>query len=294
MTRAIYVVLLAILTATRAAACDLCLYGPDNIAFDAAGNLYLVDTDHKTRSRVLELSPSGGILAQWHVFAAGTADRNGPEGIAIDRDGNVLVTDAGSGRVLKLGKDGTVAGSIGSGFSDLGHVAVDSAGRIYVAQAGPNSIQVFSPNGELTATWHRERGAAAGQWGGPESIAAQSDGTLVVEDWRNRRIEILSPSGQTALTFGRKGSGPGEFTNTAGLYVDRDSNIYVADIALHRVQKFDARGNLLATIGNTPGHTLFETGPGAIAVDARGNLYAPDGSSIVKFSPDGTELSRWQ
>src|SRR5579859_3202731 len=71
-------------TATAAPACTLCLYGPDNMAFDAAGNMYLVDSDHQTRSRVLKLSPEGKKLAEWHVFPALPGRDNAPNGIELD------------------------------------------------------------------------------------------------------------------------------------------------------------------------------------------------------------------
>jgi sugar lactone lactonase YvrE len=81
---------------------------------------------------------------------------------------------------------------------------------------------------------------------------------------------------------------------TAGLAVDRAGDIYVADIGLHRVQKFDPRGRWLAVIGNLPGSALFSDGPGSVAVDSDENLYSADGSSLVKYAQDGTVLARWQ
>jgi len=93
---------LALAPTTQAASCNLCLYGPDNMAFDGGGNLYLVDTDHKTRSRILKLSPQGRRLAEWHVFGVEAGRDNGPDGIALDRAGNVFVVDRGSDRILKL------------------------------------------------------------------------------------------------------------------------------------------------------------------------------------------------
>jgi DNA-binding beta-propeller fold protein YncE len=208
-----------------------------------------------------------------------------------------LVTDAGAGRVLELAPDGRIDGALGGPnerFTDLGHIAVDRDGNIYVAQAAPNSIQVFSPQGKLVTTWHRDRGSAADQWGGPESIAVLGGNDLVVEDWHNRRIEILSSEGETIRIFGRAGRGPGEFVDTAGLYVDSAGRIYVADIALHRIQIFDRNGNLVSTIANTQAHHLFDEGPGGVAVDEFGNLYSPDGLSIVKYSREGRLLARWR
>ena len=72
-----------------AAACSLCFYGPDNIVFDAAGNAYITDNDHKSHFRVLKVSPQGTRIAEWQVFRAVRGRGSGPEGIAIDSDGNI-------------------------------------------------------------------------------------------------------------------------------------------------------------------------------------------------------------
>jgi sugar lactone lactonase YvrE len=81
---------------------------------------------------------------------------------------------------------------------------------------------------------------------------------------------------------------------TAGLAVDGSGDIYVADIGLHRVQKFDPKGQWLAMIGNSHGNTVFNAGPGSVAVDSDGNLYSADGMSVVKYTANGTVLARWQ
>jgi hypothetical protein len=84
----------------RPVTCSLCLYGPDNMVFEGRGRIYLVDTDHESRSRILELSADGKKLADWRVFTDAPHSRNGPEGIALDRTGDVLVTDAGAQRFI--------------------------------------------------------------------------------------------------------------------------------------------------------------------------------------------------
>jgi sugar lactone lactonase YvrE len=278
--------------------CRLCLYGPDNMVFDRSGNVYLVDTDHRQHSRVLKLSPDGAVLGDWRVFAQAPGDRNGPEGIAIDSAGEVFVTDAGRQRVLVLSPQGALLRMVGASpasFPDLGHIAIDGDNNVYIAQAGPNLIEKFASDGRLVGSWQLERsplGPAA--FAGPQTIAARADGTVVVEHWPMRRVDVFSPAGQLIFAFGHKGADRGGFMETAGLAVDRAGNIYVADIALHRVQKFDSQGRWVATIGNSPEDNLFGEGPGSVAVDRDGNLYSADGSSVVKYAQDGTVLARWQ
>ncbi len=287
---------LFVLLALAGQPCGLCLYGPDNMIVDDAGSIFLTDSDRKTHLRILRLAPDGTRIAEWRIFTVAPGDHNGPEGIALNRAGHVLVTDAGSASVLEVSRQGKVLGYFGgrARFHNLGHVAVDATGNVYISQAAPNLIEKFSPAGRLIARWHRAKGGDIDRWGGPETIAVQNGRNVVVEDWPNHRIEILSPAGTTLHEFGRAGTGRGEFVNSAGLAVDRAGNIYVADIALHRVQKFDARGHFLAQIPNAPRDKLFMDGPGAVAVDAQGNLYSPDGLTIVKYSQRGALLARYR
>jgi len=282
---------------TNKAVCTLCFYGPDNVVFDAKGNAYITDSDHKSRFRVLKVSPEGRQIDEWRVFPAVSGRESGPEGIAIAPDGNIWVTDGGRLRILKLSPAGKLLMSIGKKaplFHDLGHVAIDSSGYIYVSEGGQNRIQKFSPAGKRVAVWQRPKGSGPEEWNRPETITARSDGSLIVEDWGNRRIVILSVSGQTQFAFGGPGQGLGHFENSSGLCVDHEGNIYVPDLKLHRVQKFGPAGKLLSTVSNSGEDALFSEGPSGIAVDAQGNLYAPDGLSIVRFSAEGKLLGRWR
>ena len=276
-------------------ACKLCFYGPDNMAFDAKGVLYVTDSDGEQHARILRLAGDGTALWSWNAFSYVKGARNGPEGIAIDREGTVYVTDGGASKILEIFPGGKIVRTFGNGavrFDDLGHIAIDPTGNIYVSEAGPNFIMKFSAAGTLVAQWHRPKGKGVDAWGGPETIATQPNGNLVVEDWPNRRIEILSPDGTTVTLFGKAGRDPGEFLNSAGLGVDAQGNIYVADDALHRVQKFDSNGRFIGVVADE--RTFQSGGPTAVAIDAAGNLYSPDGKSIVKYSQKGDVLARWQ
>lgn len=293
--------LLMLLTATplvHAAACALCLYGPDNMAFDQAGNVYLVDTDHNARSRVMKLSPQGRVLAEWHVFTWVPGRDNGPDGIALDGAGNVFVVDRGHDQILKLSPAGNVLAILGGfpahAFDEGGHVAVDRHGNIYGVAAAANLIRKFAPDGRLIASWQRGPGAGLDQWNQPEQISVDGKGDLVLDDFRNVRILTLWPDGQPVRAFAAVPNEPLKLASTSSIAIGPDGNIYVADYQLHRIQEFDRLGRLLATIGNTPRNILFEKAPNGIAIDTRGDLYATDGLTVVKFSRHGKLLARWQ
>ena len=279
------------------AGCRICFYGPDNIVFDAAGNAYVTDSDHKSRFRVVKISPQGEVVAEWHIFAPGPGKNPGPEGIAIDPEGNIFVTDGGALRVLKVSPAGKVLMSIAGGrnpFQDLGHVVLDRFGDIYVADAAQNAIYKFSPVGKPLAFWKKHRGRNPDEWNGPETFAVRADGTLVIEDSRNQRVDVMSPSGKDLYIVGSRGIGPGQIKSGAGIAVDSAGNIYFTDWGLHRILKFDASGHLLSAIPRHVDPQFFGEGPAGLSIDKQGNFYTVDGLSILKFSPDARVLARWR
>src|SRR5580698_4013156 len=91
-------IVIGLLVAASGAAseCTLCFYGPDNMAVDRQGNLFIVDTDHRSRSRVLKVSKSGAKLKEYSGFPSVPGSMSGPEGIALSPSGDILVTDAGA------------------------------------------------------------------------------------------------------------------------------------------------------------------------------------------------------
>ena len=261
---------------------------------DAAGDVYLTDTDGKRHSQIVELSKAGVIVARWQHFVWKPDARNGPEGIAMTRSGSLLVTDGGDSQILELtpelNRSAVFARSVK--FADLGHIAVGHD-SIYVSEGPPRTILKLTPGGKLVERWHRAKGREATEWSFPETIAIQPTGNLVVEDWANRRIEILSPLGVTLALFGSAGHGDGQFLNTAGVNVDSRGNIYVADAGLHRLQEFNTEGRFIRVIGRQAGRAIFREGPSSVAIGPSGIIYAADGLTIVRLNHDGKLISRW-
>lgn len=280
------------------APCRICFYGPGNMAFDAAGNVYLADSDNKSRSRILKLSPDGRVLADWRVFSAAPGRVNGPDGIVLDHHGDILVVDCGGDQILKLSPRGQVlarfAGFPAHAFDVGGHVAVGLHGNIYGVAAGPGLVRKFSPSGRLLASWHRTSGPGADQWHQPETISVDASGNLFLLDFGNRRMLVLTPTGRTVRSFDDMPGEPLRLASTSGATVGPDGNIFIADYLLHRIQEFSPGGRLLATIGNRPGVVLFTQAPNGVAVDAHGDLYSADGLSVVKYSRHRQLLARWQ
>jgi len=97
------------------------------------------------------------------------------------------------------------------------------------------------------------------------------------------------------LTIGGYGAAQGLFIRPAGLAVDQEGNVFVADSGNHRVQKFDRDGLFLAQVGGLgSGNGQFNE-PWGVALDAQGNLYVADtwNHRIQKFNKDLQYVTQW-
>ncbi|HEU0073001.1 MAG TPA: hypothetical protein VFS30_03250, partial [Dehalococcoidia bacterium] len=94
---------------------------------------------------------------------------------------------------------------------------------------------------------------------------------------------------------GESGNAPGEFRQPAGLFVDTEGNLWVADGLNNRVQKFDSAGNFIAQIGSAGAAPGGIDEPWGVAVDAEGFVYMADTwhHRIQKFTPDLKLVKTW-
>lgn len=126
----------------------------------------------------------------------------------------------------------------------------------------------------------------------PSGLALTPEGSLVVADDFNHRIQIYDKERKLTACFGGKGKNDGQFMYPRGMAVDADGNIYVADSWNHRVQKFDARGKHLLTIGKH-GEAKGELNePYDVLIDSTGRIVVVEryNHRIQFFDPDGTSL----
>jgi len=128
---------------------------PRGIAIDPLGNIYV--SDHH---RIRKISPHGSVSTIAGTSKSGKVDGvgssaqfSGPNGIAIDCMGNLLVSDFGNDRIRKVSEKGEVTTLAGSteGFADgrgsraqfanpLG-IAIDGKGDVFVCDAVNGQIR---------------------------------------------------------------------------------------------------------------------------------------------------------
>ena len=145
--------------------------------------------------------------------------------------------------------------------------------------------------------------------GNPTGLGIDSNGDILVFHRANRVWEEPMPKTKiqenTIITLDKqtgeilKNWGADLFIMPHGLEVDKENNIWVTDVALHQIFKFNSDGNLLLTLGEpeVPGNdsTHFNL-PTDLAVADDGSFYVSDGygnSRVIKFSKDGAYLFEW-
>jgi DNA-binding beta-propeller fold protein YncE len=227
--------------------------------------------------------------------AAGGEYLSYPSGIALDRDGNVYVTDNWDNCVRKFTSTGEFLlrwGETGSGdaqFNSPEKIAVDEDGFIYVVDGGNNRIQKFTANGGFISKWGSE-GTGDGQLKSPVGIAA-AGGVVYVTDNQNNRVEMFSTSGGFLGTWGTYGGGPGQFDGPSGAAVVPDGgDVLIADCRNNRIQRFTPNGLYLASWGGYGNADGQFNCPIDVTVAPQGAIFAADlgNDRFIRFAPDGS------
>jgi sugar lactone lactonase YvrE len=224
---------------------------PHGIHVDSQGNVWLVDGAVKDGkgNQVFKFSPDGKVLMT--IGKAGLAgdgpDTFGPPSdVLVAPDGAVFVADGHGGntnaRIVKFSKDGAFIkawGRKGSGpgeFDAPHALAMDSAGRLFVADRGNNRIQIFDQDGKFLEEWK--------QFGRPSGLFIDRRDVLYAADTqsdeknnptykRGIRVGSAKDGKVTAFIPDADPDGTGE-----GVAADADGNIYGALTARQAVKQY--------------------------------------------------------
>jgi len=176
-----------------------------------------------------------------------------PTSVALDKAGNVYVSDEWLNRIAMFSSDGEWLGAWGTQGDADGEVdqpagiAFDSEDNLYVVDTGNNRIQKFTKDGQFLDKWGQQ-GSGDGEFDMPWGIGLDADNNVYIADWRNDRIQKFATDGSFLMAFGASGSEDGQFNRPADVAVDKEGLIYVADWRNDRVQVFDAEGRFITEI----------------------------------------------
>ena len=257
------------LPVTPAVATSLALETTTAVVADAAGNLYF-----DSGNSVLKVGTSGSL-----TVVAGSSTLPGYSG------------DGGAATAAQL--------------TQPSGLALDSAGNLYIADAGNNAIRKVAATGFIsTVAGNGTPGysgdgapATAAQLGHPRYVAVDGFGNLFISDSDNsviRKVTVATGLITTVAgngTAGYAGDGtPATSANLSpsGLAVDGSGNIYVSD-AMNSVVRKVAAG-IITTVAGTgipgllgdgyPAASAQLSGPDDVVVDSAGNLYIADSGNL--------------
>jgi streptogramin lyase len=257
--------------------------GPDNIAVDSSGNVYVSD---EVNSRVQVFDNNGTYLRQFGSTGTANGQFRFPDALTLDSTGNVWVVDRGNNRVQEFTTNGEfimkfgTPGSANGQFGSPGGIDIDSFGHIWVSDSdafGNFRIHEFSSNGVYMAKFAVAPAA---------DFAVDPAGNVWVADYD--RVQEFTSSGSLINEIGEFGYGNGQFNRLSGVEVDLLGNIWVADGQNGRIQKLSGTGEYITQFGYGQ-----MAAPKDVAVDSFGNVWVSDSdnSRILEFSNVAPEPS---
>ena len=211
---------------------------PHGLFIDGDNNVWVSDGRAKNGRghTVMKFSPDGKLmmtLGKPGVAGAGPDTFNAPSDVLIVPNGDIFVADGHGGdtnaRIVKFSKDGKFIKAwgkkgTGPGEFDAPHgLAMDSSGRLFVADRSNSRIQIFDQDGKFLAEWR--------QFGRPSGVFIDKKDTIYVAD--SQSAEATNPGYKQGIRIGSVKEGkvtafiPWSETNTLeGVAADDQGNVY--------------------------------------------------------------------
>jgi len=225
---------------------------------DRDGNVWVTDAQIKDGkgNQVFKFSPDGKLLmslGKAGVAGAGNDVFSGPADVAIAQNGDIFVADGHMAdtpvnRIMRFSKDGkfiTAWGKRGKGLGefDTPHsIAIDSRGRIFVADRSNGRMQIFDADGHFIDQWK--------QFGRPSGVFIDRNDNMYVADSQSNSTQ--NPGFTRGIRVGSARDGKvtalipfvepdPEKNNNAGVEgvtVDAKGNVFAAEVSTEILKKY--------------------------------------------------------
>ena len=248
-----------------------------------------------------------------------------PFALAVDRAGDVYVSEAVGGRVRRIDRKGIITTVAGVGEAVAvnrpwdparPNLAVDAAGRLYILRINKPIVRRLDRSGVITT--FAGTGASGYLAAGPRTVSADlcSQPSSPAVDPKGR-VYIVCLVANRVIRIDRRGiyttvagtgaagysgdNGPATkatLNGPTGIAIDRHGNLFIADFLNNRVRKVDRRGVITTFAGNGltglsgdgwPATSVELWQPIAVAVDAADDVYVVEAatSRVRKVDPSG-------
>ena len=275
------------------------------ITVDMRGNLYITEQSDES---VKKLDSQGNLIVAFGSDGEGRGQFDEPSGLAVDSQGNVFIADSDNHRIQIFHVTGSKETLLPvqtqsppiiefdsflkgkKGIADL--VSFPDKG-LYVLLKEQGHILDLGTSNHV----YGRKGSGPGEFDDPQAIAVTPEGTLIIADTGNDRVQLLDSHGSFQYQFGKAGEKTGQFDEPSGIGVSQNSMMYVSDTENHRVQIFNKDGIFLTVFGKesdkvtpqTPEHGKFD-GPTSLAINASNQVFVLDAGNhrIQVFTEEGT------
>jgi alpha-tubulin suppressor-like RCC1 family protein len=306
------------------------LNSPLGVAIDAAGNLFIADTNNHrirkvdTTGTITTVAGNGNYGRAGDGLPAVWAELYGPGDVVVAPSGDLFIADTWNNVVRKVSGSGiisTIAGVGGWGYSGDGgpatsaaftnirSISVDSAGNLYLADEGNQRIRkvdgagvVSTVAGTGTPGFNGDGIAAtSAMLNYPRGVFLDSSGNLFIVDSNNNRIRKVVPDGMISTVAGNgelNFSGDGGAATSASLQqpwsatVDGSGNLFIGDTGNIRVRRVDPFGIITTFAGNGSLAYCGDSGPAVLAGLDMPNAVTMDLAGNVYFSDQGGRVRR--
>ena len=273
---------------------------PQAMIKDASGNLYITDSNNNA---IRMISPSGAVT----TFAGSTTGQSGntdgtgtsalfsyPDGIAIDKAGNLFVADYNNNAIRKITSGGVVTTFYSTtGTFGPGGICFDTSGDLIVTAQDASQVVKITPAGLATTIAGNTPGyvngtGTAALFNESSDVKADTLGNLYVADFLNNAIRKINPAGVVTTFAGSDVTGnmagyadgvgtAAVFNNPTGLAIGPGRVIYVADIYNNDIRKIMPDGTVTLVAGSTAQAPGYADGTGTAArFNLPANMYIDD------------------